>query len=48
MQRAMAGWLRDGRVRYRETIVEGLERTPEALARTLAGDTIGKTLVRIA
>jgi NADPH-dependent curcumin reductase CurA len=48
MQRAVAGWLRDGRLRYRETIVDGLERTPEALARMLAGDTIGKTLVRIA
>ena len=38
---------RRGRLRYRETIVDGLERAPEALARMLAGDTIGKTLVRI-
>ena len=48
MQRTVARWLREGRLRYRETIVDGLERAPEALARTLAGDTIGKTLVRIA
>jgi NADPH-dependent curcumin reductase CurA len=48
MQRSVAGWLRDGRLRYRETIVDGLERAPEALVRMLAGDTIGKTLVRIA
>ena len=48
MQRAVARWLRDGRVRYRETIVDGLERAPDALARMLAGDTIGKTLVRLA
>ena len=47
MQRSVAGWLRDGRLRYRETIVDGLERAPEALARMLAGDTIGKTLVRV-
>jgi NADPH-dependent curcumin reductase CurA len=46
--RAVSGWLADGRLRYRETIVDGLERAPEALARMLAGDTIGKTLVRIA
>jgi NADPH-dependent curcumin reductase CurA len=48
MQRVVGGWLRDGRLRYRETVVDGLERAPEALARVLAGDTIGKTLVRIA
>ena len=44
----VSGWLADGRLRYRETIVDGLERAPEALARMLSGDTIGKTLVRIA
>jgi NADPH-dependent curcumin reductase CurA len=48
MQREIAGWLWAGRLRYRETVFEGLERAPEALARMLAGDTVGKTLVRIA
>ncbi len=48
MTRDVSGWLADGRLRYRETIVDGLERAPEALARMLSGDTIGKTLVRIA
>jgi NADPH-dependent curcumin reductase CurA len=48
MQREVAGLLRDGRLRYRETVVEGLERAPEALARALGGATIGKTLVRLA
>jgi NADPH-dependent curcumin reductase CurA len=48
MVREVSGWLADGRLRYRETIVDGLERAPEALARMLAGATIGKTLVRIA
>ena len=48
MAREVSGWLADGRLRYRETIVEGLEHAPEALARMLGGDTIGKTLVRIA
>ena len=47
MAREVSGWLADGRLRYRETVVDGLERAPEALARTLAGETIGKTLVRI-
>jgi NADPH-dependent curcumin reductase CurA len=48
MVRDVSGWLADGRLRYRETIVDGLERAPDALARILAGETIGKTLVRIA
>ena len=48
MVRDVGAWLADGRLRYRETIVDGLERAPEALVRMLAGDTIGKTLVRIA
>ena len=48
MVREVSGWLADARLSYRETIVDGLERAPVALARMLAGETIGKTLVRIA
>ena len=47
MAREVGGWLREGRLRYRETVVEGLERAPEALARLLRGDTTGKTVVHI-
>jgi NADPH-dependent curcumin reductase CurA len=48
MQSEVAGWLREGRLNYRESITDGLEHAPEALVRMLAGETIGKTLVRIA
>ncbi|MEA2143317.1 MAG: hypothetical protein QOI64_1747, partial [Solirubrobacteraceae bacterium] len=48
MQREVGAWLRDGRVRYRETVVEGLERAPQALVDLMSGATIGKTLVRLA
>jgi NADPH-dependent curcumin reductase CurA len=48
MQHEVAGWLSDGRLRYRETIVDGLEHAPDALISMLGGATIGKTLVRIA
>jgi NADPH-dependent curcumin reductase CurA len=48
MQREVGAWLRDGRLRYRESVVEGLERAPDALVGMLAGEMIGKTLVRIA
>jgi NADPH-dependent curcumin reductase CurA len=45
--RILGAWLADGRLRYRQTIIDGLERAPEALARMLAGETVGKTLVRV-
>ncbi len=45
--RVLGGWLAEGRLRYRQTIIDGLERAPEALVAMLAGDTVGKTLVRI-
>jgi NADPH-dependent curcumin reductase CurA len=48
VQREVGAWLREGRLHCRETVVEGLERAPEALRRMLAGETVGKTLVRIA
>ena len=44
----VGGLLREGRIKSRETIVDGLENAPEALARLMRGDTAGKTLVRIA
>ena len=48
MQKQVGEWLRDGQLVYRTTVVDGLERAPEALVRVLSGDTVGKTLVRIA
>jgi NADPH-dependent curcumin reductase CurA len=45
--RELGAWLAEGRLHYRETIVDGLERAPEALVSMLAGDTVGKTLVRV-
>jgi len=48
MTRVVGAWLRTGQLRYEQTVVEGLERAPDALARLLRGDTNGKTLVRIA
>jgi NADPH-dependent curcumin reductase CurA len=45
--REMAGWLADGRVRVDETVVEGLERAPEALIGMLRGENTGKMIVRL-
>ena len=39
--------VRDGRVRYRETVVEGIENAPRAFIGLLAGENVGKMLVRV-
>ncbi len=44
----MAGWIKDGRLTYRETIVEGLENAPTAFNGLFAGSNFGKLLVRVA
>lgn len=36
-------WVRDGRMKYREDVVEGLERAPEAFIRFVAGSQLRQT-----
>jgi NADPH-dependent curcumin reductase CurA len=43
----MAGWLRNGDVKYNETISAGLESAPLALETMLAGGNVGKQLVAV-
>ena len=43
----LAGWVRDGKLHYREDIVDGLENAPAALVRLLAGGNTGKMIVRV-
>ena len=46
--RALAApWVRDGSLRHRETVVDGLESAPEALRQVLRGGNFGKMLVRV-
>ena len=40
-------WVRDGRLQYRETIVEGIENAPSAFLGLLRGQNIGKMLVAV-
>lgn len=47
-QRAMARWMAEGRLTWRETIVDGLENTPKAFIGLFKGENVGKSLVRIA
>ncbi|WP_426751546.1 NADP-dependent oxidoreductase [Myxococcus sp. Y35] len=46
--RDMSAWIREGRVRYREDIVEGLDRAPEAFIGLLEGRNFGKLVVKVA
>jgi NADPH-dependent curcumin reductase len=44
---AMSGWLREGRVKYREDITVGLENAPRELIGLLKGENFGKKLIRV-
>jgi hypothetical protein len=46
--RDVAAWIREGRIKYREDVVEGLENAPRALIGLLRGENFGKLLVRVA
>jgi NADPH-dependent curcumin reductase CurA len=46
--REMAQWIREGRVKYREDIIDGLDRAPEGLIGLLQGKNFGKLIVRVA
>ncbi|THH36804.1 NADP-dependent oxidoreductase [Aliishimia ponticola] len=43
----MTGWLKEGKVQYREQVVEGLENAPEALNDVLTGRSFGKMVVKV-
>jgi NADPH-dependent curcumin reductase CurA len=47
--RALAApWVAEGSLKYRETVIEGLENAPSALALLLRGGNFGKMLVKVA
>jgi NADPH-dependent curcumin reductase CurA len=46
--REVAPLVREGRIRYREDVVEGLEKAPEAFIGLLQGKNFGKLLVKVA
>ena len=46
--REVGTWLSEGRIKYRETIVEGLHNAPDAFIGLLRGENTGKMLVKLA
>jgi NADPH-dependent curcumin reductase CurA len=46
--RDMGIWVRDGKIKYREEVLDGLERAPNGLMGMLRGDNFGKLIVKVA
>jgi NADPH-dependent curcumin reductase CurA len=47
-QRDMRGWLKDGKIKYQETVMDGIAAAPDALIGLMGGQNTGKMLVRLA
>jgi NADPH-dependent curcumin reductase CurA len=43
----VSGWLREGRIKYREDITDGLKNAPRELIGLLKGENFGKKLIRV-
>ena len=46
--RQMGEWVRNGKVKYREDVVEGIDKAPRAFIGMLRGENFGKMLVKVA
>lgn len=46
-RRQLTAWLAEGRLAYREDILDGLEQAPGAISRLYAGENRGKLLIRV-
>ena len=46
-RREVGGWLKEGRIKYREDVVQGLEKAPEAFIGLLIGRNFGKRLIKL-
>jgi NADPH-dependent curcumin reductase CurA len=44
----LAQWVREGKIRYREDILDGIEHAPDAIAGVYRGENLGKRLIRLA
>jgi NADPH-dependent curcumin reductase CurA len=44
----MKRWIKEGKIKYRETIVDGIEHAPHALIGLFKGENIGKMIVQLA
>jgi NADPH-dependent curcumin reductase CurA len=47
IQADVGKWLREGRIKYKEDITDGLENAPQALIGLLRGENFGKKVIRV-
>jgi NADPH-dependent curcumin reductase CurA len=43
----MAKWVKEGRIKWKETVSEGIENAPKAFLGLFKGENFGKMLVKI-
>jgi NADPH-dependent curcumin reductase CurA len=43
----MTAWIADGMVRYEETVMQGIEKAPDAFLALFSGGNTGKMLVKL-
>ena len=48
MQEQLGGWLREGSMKFKMHIVEGVEHVPTAFTGIFTGENFGKTVVKVA
>jgi NADPH-dependent curcumin reductase CurA len=46
-QKDMAQWIAEGKLKWRETVEEGIERAPDAFLKLFSGENTGKMLVKL-
>jgi NADPH-dependent curcumin reductase len=44
---ALAGWVREGKLRYREDVLDGIAEAPGAIAGLYRGENLGKRLIKL-
>ena len=44
----MGAWVKDGKIRYREEMISGLEQAPGAFIGLLKGEAFGKRVIHLA
>ena len=44
----MSSWVEEGKIKFREDIVDGLEQAPQAFIGLLQGKNFGKLVIRVA
>ncbi|HBX13047.1 MAG TPA: NADP-dependent oxidoreductase, partial [Leclercia adecarboxylata] len=47
-QKEMGRWVNEGKIHYREQVVDGLDNAPESLIGLLEGKNFGKVVIRVA